>query len=87
MKTSIKCRESDFEVLRRAAGRKSEDVPVKRRKLDACAYAQSRSDADASDVIVLDARLILDPRSSLTLPKRRSCSSTMRWMWKVWRDR
>ena len=28
---------SDFEVLRRAAGRKGDDVPVKRRKLDACA--------------------------------------------------
>ena len=44
---------SDFEVLRRAAGRKSEDVPVKRRKLDACAYAQSRKNADSSDVIIL----------------------------------
>ena len=61
---------SDFEVLRRAAGRKSEDVPIKRRKLDACAYAQSRKDADASDVIILDARLILDPRSRLALPDK-----------------
>ena len=61
---------SDFEVLRRAAGRKGDDVPVKRRKLDACAYAQSRKDADASDVVVLDARLILDPRSRLALPEK-----------------
>ncbi len=61
---------SDFEVLRRAAGRKGDDVPVKRRKLDACAYARAKSDADNADVIILDARLILDPRSSLTLPEK-----------------
>ena len=61
---------SDFEVLRRAAGRKGDDVPVKRRKLDACAYARAKSDADNADVIILDARLILDPRHRLALPEK-----------------
>ena len=59
---------SDFEVLRRAAGRKGEEVSMKRRKLDKCAYAQARRRADAADVVLLDARLLLDPRKRLTLP-------------------
>ena len=59
---------SDFEVLRRAAGRKGEEVSMKRRKLDKCAYAQARRRADATDVVLLDARLLLDPRKRLTLP-------------------